>query len=96
MPKWWPWGRSKHPDPELAAPATRPESAWHRLPAVQRTIGDIDTTAHLRGFAESLTTSQSPGITGSLELLSTGHNDGLSVLDVAPHSSGSSSPTRSR
>ena len=92
MPKWWPWGRSKHPDPELAAPATQPESAWHRLPAVQRTIGDIETTAHLRGFAESLTTSQDPGITGSLELLSTGHADRLSVLDVAHHSSGASAP----
>ena len=92
MPNWWPWGRSKHPDPELAAPATRPESAWHRLPAVQRTIGDIETTAHLRGFAESLTTSQTPGITGSLELLSAGHADRLSVLEVVHHSSGASAP----
>ena len=88
MPKWWPWGRSKHPDPELAAPATRPEPAWHRLPAVQRTVGDIEPTAHLQGFTESLTTSQNPGITGSLELLSTGHADRLPVLDVAHHSSG--------
>ena len=96
MPKWWPWGRSKHPDPELTAPASRPEPAWHRLPAIQRMIGDIDPTVHLQGFAESLTTSQNPGITGSLELLSTGHADRLSVLDVAHHSSGASAhPTDS-
>jgi hypothetical protein len=88
MPKWWPWGRSKRPDPELAAPATRPEPAWHRLPAVQPTVGGIDSTVFLQGFTESLTTSQKPGITGSLELLSTGHADRLSVLDVAHHSSG--------
>ena len=50
MPKWWPWGRSKHPDPEPAAPAIRPEPAWHRLPAVQRTVGDIEPTAQLQGF----------------------------------------------
>jgi hypothetical protein len=92
MPKWWHWGRSKRPDPELAAPATRPEPAWHRLPAAQPTVGGIDPTVHLQGFTESLTTSQNPGVTGSLELLSTGHADRFSVLEVAHHSSGASAP----
>ena len=82
MPKWWPWGRSKHPDTEPAAPAVRPEPAWHRLPAVQRTVGDIEPTAQLRGFTASLTTSQNPGFTGPLELLAAEHSDRLPVLDV--------------
>jgi hypothetical protein len=98
MPEWWPWGRSKRPDPELAAPATtRPEPAWHRLPAVEPMVGGIEPTVHLQGFTESLTTSQNPGITGSLELLSTGHADRFSVLDVAHHSSGAPArPTNAR
>ena len=88
MPKWWPWGRSKHPDPEPIAPAIRPEPAWHRLPAVQRTVGDIETTTHLQGFTESLTTSQNPGFTAPLELLSAKHSDRLPVLDGVRDSAG--------
>ena len=88
MPKWWPWGRSKHPDPEPIAPAIRPEPAWHRLPPVQRTVGDIEPTAHLQGFTESLTTSQNPGFTAPLELLSAKHSDRLPVLDGVRDSAG--------
>jgi hypothetical protein len=82
MPKWWPWRGSKHPAPEPAAPAARAEPAWHRLPSIQRTVGDIEPTAQLQGFTESLTTSQNPGLTGPLEVLSAKHSDRLSVLDV--------------
>lgn len=82
MPKWWPWGRSKHSDPEPAAPVSRPEPAWHRLPVIQRTVGAIEPTAHLQGFTESLTTSQNPGLTGPLDLLSAEHSDRLGMLEL--------------
>jgi hypothetical protein len=95
MPKWWPWGRSKHPDPEPAAPAFRSEPAWHRLAPVQRTIGDIEPTAHLQGFTASLTTSQNPAFTGPLELLTTEHAARLPVLDVVHHSVDAAAPTSS-
>lgn len=91
MPQWWPWGRSKRSVPELTAPATRPEPAapttrpepaWHRLPAIQRTVGDIEPTTHLQGFTATLTTSQNPGFTRPLQLLAAEHSDPLPVLDV--------------
>ena len=88
MPKWWPWGRSKRPDPEPAAPAIRSEPAWHRVHAVQRTVGDIEPTAQLQKFTASLTTSQNPGFTGPLQLLAAEHSDRLPVLDVVRDSAG--------
>jgi hypothetical protein len=88
MPKWWPWGRSKQPDPKPAAPAIPQQPAWHGLPAVQRTVGDIEPTAHLQGFTASLTTSQNPGFTRPLDLLAAQHADQLPVLDLVHDSAG--------
>lgn len=92
MPRWWPWGRSKHPEPAPATPAVRPEPAWHRLPGVQRTVTDMQSTAHLEGFTASLTTSQNPGLTGPLELLAAPHPDRLTLLDVVPDPAGAAAP----
>ncbi|MDT5091983.1 MAG: hypothetical protein QOH60_1346 [Mycobacterium sp.] len=104
MPKWWPanwgWGRSKSPAAEPTAAAVRREPAWHRLPSIQRTVGDIEPTAQFDGFTESLTTSQNPGLTDSLDLLSAGESDSLSVLpfqnsagDAAPQTDAVAAPT---
>lgn len=87
MPKWWPFGRSDRPDevapvdPPAPAPVVR-EQAWRHLPPVQRTVGDMTQTAGLGEFAAGLTTSHSPVLTGSVELLAAGHADSLPVLDV--------------
>src|SRR6185503_5759074 len=87
MPKWWPWGRSTHPDPTPAAAVAQREPAWQRLAPLQRTLGDLQTTAHLQGFSTSLTTSQNPAVTGPLDLLSADHVDQLPVLGTVPHPS---------
>lgn len=81
MPKWWPWGRSAPAESKpAAAAAPPPEPSWQRLPAVQRTVGDLDTTAQLAGFTASLTTSQDPRLTGTLDLLAAGGADRMAVL----------------
>jgi hypothetical protein len=82
MPKWWPWGRSRQQAPEPAPPVRRAEPAWQRLPAIQRTIGEIDSTTRLSDFTASLTTSGNPGVTGSLDLLAADHPERLPVLDA--------------
>ena len=88
MPKWWPWGRSTRAAPDPVATAARPEPTWHRLPVIQRTVGDIEPTARLEDFNASLTTAQNPALTGQLEVLSAAHPERLPVLDAVRDSVG--------
>jgi hypothetical protein len=97
MPKWWPFGRSMRADTDEPAAAVAPatvvtEPAWRRLPAIQRTVGDIESTTRLAEFNGALTTSQNPMVTESIELLAANGSDRLSVLDVASADGGSTSP----
>ena len=88
MPKWWPWGRLTRAAPDPVATAARPEPTWHRLPVIQRTVGDIEPTARLEDFNASLTTAQNPALTGQLEVLSAEHPERLPVLDAVRDSVG--------
>ncbi|MBX7432770.1 hypothetical protein JDV09_11735 [Mycobacterium sp. Y57] len=96
MPKWWPWGRSedpheaKRPEPEPEPAAPRRE--WRHVPPVQRSVGPAEPVARFAGFTEQLTTSQNPGLTGALPLLSTGHDEPLSILDLGQGSSPATRP----
>uniref|UniRef100_UPI0037C7F4FE hypothetical protein n=1 Tax=Mycolicibacterium sp. TaxID=2320850 RepID=UPI0037C7F4FE len=78
MPKWWPWGRSARQTAPVepatqAAPVSGGQPAWQRLAPVQRTVGDIEPTAQFEGFTDSLTTSQNPGFTRPVSLLTADH-----------------------
>ncbi|MBN3453246.1 hypothetical protein JNN96_04360 [Mycobacterium sp. DSM 3803] len=88
MPKWWPWGRSARQTAPVepatqSAPVGGGQPAWQRLAPVQRTVGDIEPTAQFEGFTESLTTSQNPGFTRPVSLLTADHT-GIPVLDAVP------------
>jgi hypothetical protein len=83
MPKWWPWGRREE-TVAPPAPAARPEPVWQRLAAITPTTGDIQPTAHLNGFAATLTTSQNPGFTRPVQLLAVDEGHRLPVLDTGP------------
>jgi hypothetical protein len=49
---------------------------------MQRTLGEMDTTARLPDFTPSLTTSRNPGVTGSLDVLAADHPERIPVLDM--------------
>lgn len=86
MPKWWPWKRSADSAAAQAAvrppAATPPTPSWQRLAPMQRTVG-LESTAQFAGFTESLTTSQNPGFTRPVQLLTAENTDGLPVLELA-------------
>jgi hypothetical protein len=74
----------------------RSEPTWQQLPAIQRTVGDIESTARLDEFTASLTTSQDPRLTGPLDVLSASHPQLLPVLDVVRDSTVASVPHPAR
>lgn len=91
MPKWWPFGRAKQINADdsaapVAAAIAPVQPAWRSLPAIQRTVGDIESTTRLGGFNEALTTSQDPTLIGSVEVLTADGSNRLSILDVTPAS----------
>jgi hypothetical protein len=89
---WWPWRRSR-PAP-ATPPAAAPDSRWHGLPPIQRTVDEIAPTAGLDEFSSSLTTAQNPGFLAPVGALSTDHVGTLPLLGGAdrPAASGRTEP----
>jgi len=88
MHSWWPWSRPKKTASNAPAPSSTGEPAWQRLPVMQRTFGGIEPTARLKEFKSSLTTSQNPGSTSPMSVLSDNHPEQIPVLQLIRESIG--------